>query len=119
MGSKNMIMWLGVILVIVGIIGFFANPLLGLFEVNAMHNLVHIITGVLAIVFAMTSESAAKNFAKVFGIIYGLVAILGIFSGSGMVLGIALNGADNVLHIILALIFLYLGFSSSERSMAM
>lgn len=117
--NKKLILWLGIILVIVGLIGFFNNPVLGLFKVNTMHNLVHILTGILAIVFAMASVSAAMNYAKVFGIIYALVTILGLVSSSGMVLGMAINGADNFLHLLLAIVFLVLGFAPlGEKSMS-
>jgi hypothetical protein len=61
-------------------------------------------------------------FAKVFGIVYALVAIVGFVQGDTVLSIISVNGADNVLHVVLAIVFLWLGFSkgsSSSSSMPM
>lgn len=67
----------GVIFLALGIWGFFQNPILGLFAVDAAHNVVHLLSGVLALAFAASTEARAIGFAKVFGWIYGILAILG------------------------------------------
>ena len=107
---------LGAVFILVGIIGFFNNPVLGIFQVDAMHNVIHLVSGILAIIFAASGESAAKSFSKVFGVIYALVAILGLAFG-GNILGLmTVNMADNILHIVLALVFLYVGFGGSSST---
>ncbi len=108
---KKITLIVGVVLTLVGLLGFINNPVLGIFGTNATHNIVHLATGVLGIIFAMQSESAAIMFNKVFGIIYALVAILGFVAMSFMQTLINVNTADNYLHVLLALIFLYLGFA--------
>ena len=48
LSSKNITIAFGLTFVLVGVLGFIPNPLVsseGIFEVNAMHNLVHLLTG--------------------------------------------------------------------------
>lgn len=114
---------LGWVFILIGILGFVPGItsdglLLGIFEVDAIHNIVHLLSGILAVLFAKKGEAGAKTFAKVFGIVYGLVAILGFFQDD--VLGlIPVNGADNILHVILAVVFLYVGFAGGKKAMTM
>lgn len=106
------VMTLGIIFIIVGIWGFIQNPILGLFLVNTSHNWVHLISGVLAVAFASSGELRAKQFAKVFGVIYGLLAVVGFFMPRMHSLGpVIMNRADDFLHLFLAAVFLYLGYS--------
>ncbi|MBX4187824.1 MAG: DUF4383 domain-containing protein [Candidatus Doudnabacteria bacterium] len=114
--AKSLVMVLGVVFVVVGVLGFFNNPVLGLFEVDAVHNIVHLLSGIVALLMASMGEASAKTYAKVFGLIYGLVTVLGfIMGGDGKVLGLMqINGADNILHVLLTLILLYVGFSRSS-----
>lgn len=114
---KKTVLALGAVLAVVGVLGFInVSPivmdgkLLGIFAVDTNHNIVHVLSGVLAIVFAMRGESQAKLFAKVFGVVYGLVAVLGLVAGGVLSQLIAVNMADHVLHVVLALAFLYVGF---------
>lgn len=104
----------GIIFVLVGFLGFVPaavinGNLLGIFSVNFLHNIIHIVSGVLALLSAY-KESLAKLFFQVFGIIYGIVTLLGFFMAGGMVFGMHMNLADNFLHLFLAVVFLYLGF---------
>ena len=109
---KNSVLVLGIVFVLIGLLGFFNNPILGLFSVNALHDLVHLLSGILAIIFAVNSEKAARTFAQVFGVVYGLVAVLGFVAPSFMATLLNVHTADNYLHVLLALVFLGLGFMS-------
>ena len=110
-------MLVGVVLTLVGILGLFMDsPLLGLFEVNATHNWIHLLSGVIGVAMAMQGENQARTYAKVFGVIYALVTVLG-FAMGGNVLGLFhANGADNLLHLVLAAVLLWAGFAPSRSS---
>lgn len=121
---KKIAMAFGIIFILVGLLGFVSavtpeGRLLGYFEVNAAHNLVHIVTGVIALVVGLASEKAARLFFQVFGIIYALVAVLGFAMGNQPLLGIvANNAADTWLHVLIAVISLYLGFGMKTEAPA-
>ncbi|MBM3227928.1 DUF4383 domain-containing protein [Candidatus Peribacteria bacterium] len=101
---------LGIVLLLAGIAGFFVNGTLLVFEVDAVHNIVHIISGLIALVAAGT-YSYARLFLIVFGIVYAVVAILGFMSGE--VLGLfSVNMEDNYLHVAIAALCLVTGFGS-------
>jgi hypothetical protein len=113
---KKIAIAFGIVFIIVGILGFVSavtpnGRLLGYFEVNAAHNLVHLATGVIAVIVGFVSEKVARLFFQIFGVIYALVALLGFFTGNQPLLGIvAINAADNWLHVLIAIVALYLGF---------
>lgn len=118
--KKAALVW-GVVFVLVGIAGFIPGitstddmgmkVLLGLFMVNGIHNIVHLLTGAAALASA-NSEKTARLYFQIFGVVYGLVTIIGFIVGSGhYVLGlIPVNTADNFLHLAIMLVTLYLGF---------
>ena len=118
MSLKRIGIVFGVVLVAVGLLGWVpaampGGKLLGVFDVNPAHNFVHLATGVIAIVCGASGERAARVYFQVFGIIYGLVAVLGFYSGDQPLLGIVANNtADSVLHVVIAVVALYLGFGT-------
>ena len=109
----------GVVLVAAGLAGFVpalspANSegirrALGLFEVNTLHNLIHLFSGIAAL-FASKSEAYASTFFKIFGVFYALVMVVGFLQGHTFLGLIPINLADNLLHLAIAGSSLYLGF---------
>jgi len=103
----------GAALLLAGIVGFIADAgfdtgsnvdgdkLIGVFEVNGWHNIVHIASGALLLA-AAARRTPAKTVALAFGLTYGAVAVYGLVDGSDVIGLIPVNGADNVLHIALA-----------------
>jgi Domain of unknown function (DUF4383) len=102
----------GAVLLLVGIVGFFVNASFGtgsnppgdkliLFEVNGWHNLVHIASGLAGLALART-PAGARAFALGFGLIYAVVTVYGLIAGSNVLGLVAINGADNVLHLLIA-----------------
>src|SRR5438309_6110656 len=53
------------------------QALFGLFDVDTVHNMIHLLTGILGIIAAFTVQ--ARTFNQVFGVIYTLLGILGLF----------------------------------------
>ena len=117
----------GATLLLVGIIGFFVDAgfdagsnvqgdELILFEVNGWHNLVHIASGALGLALA-GSRPGARAFALGFGAVYLLVAIWGLIVGDQVLFGlIPVNGADNVLHLLIAGAGIAAGLASPDDS---
>ncbi len=112
--QKTILTILGVVFLAIGVLGFVSDPLLGIFEVDSLHNIIHILSGALALVAVSMGASAMNTFSRVFGIVYALVAVLGFVSGDNVLGLIMVNAADNVLHLVLAVVFLYLGFGQGK-----
>lgn len=109
--AQKILYVLGAVLLVVGILGFFMDPVLGIFEVDAVHNLVHLVTGAALLVAAYLGAQAAMSTAKVLGVVYALVAVAGFVLPGESILGIIQsNLADDVLHAALAVVLLYAGF---------
>jgi hypothetical protein len=106
----------GALLVVLGILGFFysasfgspgeVDAVLGILDVNAWHNLVHLLSGVVGLAAFASGPAASRTYALVFGVVYLIVAIWGFIIGSHeSILGfIPVNTEDNVLHLILGLL---------------
>lgn len=114
---------IGIVFVLVGLLGFVNNPVLGLFQVNPLHNLIHIISGIVLLAGAFSSLGSSMAL-KIIGVVYALVAILGFFAvnAEGMLLGlIPVNPADQWLHVVLAIVILVAAFGlpDDDRAMAM
>ncbi len=103
----------GVILVLLGLLGFISNPLVGanaLFVADGAHNLIRIILGVILLAVALWASESSVLWLKLIGVItflLGLIGILTVPAIGGTLLGIAgTNGASNWLNLIVgALIF--------------
>ena len=111
--AKTVCKILGVVLLLVGLIGFpeFGHRLLGA-HLTPAHNLVHLVSGALALYFGFAGTlSAAKTFSLVFGVVYLALGILGMALGTGtdrmwMVGPLDFGQADHGIHILLGVIFL-------------
>ncbi|KND48497.1 MAG: hypothetical protein AB200_02085 [Parcubacteria bacterium C7867-005] len=109
----------GWVFLVVGILGFIPNPIIGgtesLFQTDLNHNIVHLLSGVVLLWVAYKSQAKAGTALVVFGVIYLLVALLGFMSSSESVLGlIHVNGADNWLHLVLGLVILVSGLKARK-----
>lgn len=108
---------IGVVYTLVGLIGFavtgfdsgFASPdgelLLGVFEINPLHNVVHLVIGVVGIVLA-TGLRRATTYGWLLLVGYGLAFLYGLaVAGSDEAANfLALNWGDNWLHLVSALL---------------
>jgi hypothetical protein len=83
------------------------------FEVNAIHNLIHVASG-LVLLAASPKRNSARAVALAFGLVYGLVAIIGLIDGEDVLGLIPINSADNLLHIALAALGIITGLISRD-----
>jgi Domain of unknown function (DUF4383) len=117
---------IGATLAVAGVIGFFysssfgspgsVDAVLGVLDVNAWHNLVHLLSGVLGVLAFLSGPRAARTYALAFGAVYIVVAIWGFIIGGGeSILGfIPVNDEDNVLHAVLGVLGVGAGLASPE-----
>ena len=116
--AKKLAMVFGVVFVLIGVLGFFNDPVLGVFAVNGIHNIVHILLGIILI---WGSKGDAAKVLKVVAIVYFLVAILGfvLSPADGMLLGLVeVNTADNWLHLVLAIVLFLASMGGKPMIMA-
>jgi hypothetical protein len=109
----------GLVFLLVGILGFVPaitkdEMLLGIFHVNFAHNIVHLASGAVFLLCGMAGAGPSRMFFRIFGIVYALVAALGFYYGDQPILGLISNNMPDVwLHIVLAVVMLFLGFGTS------
>ena len=108
---------LGLVYLAVGLIGFavtsgvdfFAregDELFGVFEINPAHNIVHLLIGAALLGAAMKGPWAARGMNLAIGGTYLLVGVLGLFLLDTDADILALNHADNALHLGTAAVLL-------------
>ncbi|MBA2580400.1 MAG: DUF4383 domain-containing protein [Thermoleophilaceae bacterium] len=113
----------GATLLVAGIAGFLVDSSFGplgsdvegsnliLFEVNGIHNIVHLASGALGLAL-WRNPASARLFALGFGAVYLLVTVLGFAMGTNVLGIIPINAADNVLHLTIAAVGLVAGLAS-------
>ena len=88
----------------------FYGQALGLFPVNILHNIVHILFGVWGLL-AYKSLSASKGYAKSVAIAYAVLTVAGFVPGLNTMFGLVpLFGNDIWLHALLAAVAAYFGW---------
>ena len=130
MRSRSFALAFGIVFLLVGIAGFIpplVSPpptgpdvaadagfgrLMGLFPVNALHNLVHVAFGVWGLA-AYRSPSAVRLYARAVAVIYALLAVMGLIDAAdiNMTFGlIPIHSHDVWLHALTAAVAAYFGF---------
>ena len=113
----------GVVFLIVALAGFFtpggtsmradlatAPHLFGLFPVNLLHNIVHLLFGIWGLA-ASRSWSGAVSYARITGVIYLVLAVLGFVAPEGFGL-VPLGGHDIWLHLLIGVVLTAVGFTA-------
>ena len=116
----------GVIFIIVAVLGLFTpggfvmamdpntGMLLGIFPVNLLHNLVHLLFGIWGLVASRT-WSGSKSFFTIAGAIYVVLTCLGFLVPMGF--GLVPLGAANIwLHAGLAIVMLGIGLTAKPAA---
>lgn len=131
MRTRNFALIAGVLYVLVGLAGFVPpllshhdlppmavdtvyGRLLGLFPVNLLHTLVHLMIGLWG-VLAWKTYSSSRIYAQSLAVIYAVLAVLGLIPLTNTMFGLVpLFGHDVWLHALTALAAGYFGFSSER-----
>ncbi|MEN9523971.1 MAG: hypothetical protein RL536_40 [Candidatus Parcubacteria bacterium] len=114
MANKSALVF-GIIFLVVGVLGFFSNPLLGVFDVDTLHSVIHVVFGLILVVVGTKSSSAAATTLVWVGVIYLLLAVVGFLQGDTVLGIIPVNSADNWLHLVLGAVILLLGWSGKKE----
>ena len=105
----------GAVYLLVGIIGFFVTGfdnfagnsqhemLLGLFMINPLHNIAHILVGVVGLLLARTL-AGARTYGWLLAGLYAVLFVYGLIASGKDWDFLNINAADNVLHILTALV---------------
>jgi hypothetical protein len=119
----------GVVFIIVAILGFIApnggmamqptDPAtaakaLGMFPVNLLHNIVHLLFGVWGLA-ASRSWGGSKSYFTTSGVIYAVLTVCAFLSPSGFGL-VPIGGADIGLHAVLAVAMIAIGLSAKPAA---
>ncbi|SNS61348.1 protein of unknown function [Geodermatophilus pulveris] len=102
----------GAVYLLVGVVGFFITGVddffahdtgeqLLFFEINGMHNVVHILIGVAGLVLARTL-AGARTYGWLLAVGYGAAFVYGLLAIGQTWDFLSINAADNVLHIATA-----------------
>lgn len=134
MNTKRMAMIFGIVFLAIGILGFvpgMVQPpaaddpdvafdaghgrLMGLFPVNVLHNIVHILFGLWGLA-AARSFDGARGYFKVVAVAYALLAVMGLLPPpASTTFGLVpIHHHDVWLHAALALVAAYFGFRRAD-----
>lgn len=140
MSVRRFAMLLGIVFLLIGVLGFvpplLTQPagagheghelrvkaldgyLLGLFHVNVLHSLVHVLFGVMGIAMSRSFDSA-RLYARIVAVGYGLLAVMGLVPALNTVFGlIPIHGHDVWLHAAIAAVSAYFGFAGASEDAA-
>jgi hypothetical protein len=131
MHTRRFAMILGIVFLVIGVAGFIPGinrmhdrhadltvhgpghgDLLGLFHVNVLHNLIHVVFGIAGLACS-GSFLAARGYARFVAIAYGVLGVMGLISAGnthntwGLV---PIGGHDVWLHFLIAAAAAYFGF---------
>jgi hypothetical protein len=115
----------GAVYVLVGLLGFAVTGgvgfiatdgglLLGIFEVNPLHNIAHLLIGAALLIAGLSSVRAAKGVNITIGAVYLLLGIVGFFLVGTAANILALNTADHFLHLASAIVLLGVGLGAER-----
>jgi len=102
---------------VTGGVGFIATDgglLLGIFEVNPLHNIAHLLIGAALLIAGLASVRAAKGVNITVGAVYLLLGIVGFFLVGTAANILALNTADHFLHLASAIVLLGVGLAADR-----
>lgn len=124
----------GIVFAVVGVAGFISGlvtspypddpalavdaghgRLFGLFPVNILHNLFHLLFGIWGIL-AYRTFLAARMYARSVAVVYGVLTIMGLIPLLNTTFGlIPIHSHDIWLHLLLAAVAAYFGFAEVDR----
>jgi len=109
--QKTLTQIAGVVLTLIGIIGFFIGDSLIGFGINTLHNIIHLLTGAIGLWAGFgKSVKNAIGYNEWAGITYIVLAVLGFVIPAQMEILFNINMADNLFHLVLGVVLSGVGF---------
>jgi len=126
-GTQKLTVDLGVVYLLVGVLGFApgitmasAQPgqglLLGIFAVNALHNVAHLVVGAVLVWAGLSALQVTLLANKALALVFALLVVASFVAP--LVEGVALNPPDTALHLLSLLATGYLGFAGGRRAVS-
>ena len=119
--AKTVCKILGVVLLLVGLLGFtHLLDALGA-HLSPAHNVIHIVSGILALYFGFAgSLSGARGFCLVFGLVYLVLGLIGMVRGvppdrEWQIGPLLLGTVDHGIHLLLGAVFLAGGLFTKKN----
>jgi len=122
---RRVAMVFGIVFLLMGLLGLVstggmsmeADPtpaaLLGMFPINLLHNIVHLVFGVWGLL-ASRSFVGAKLYAQIGGVFFLVLAMCGLVIPSTF--GLIPNGGNDIwLHAVIGLVLAGVGFTAKEK----
>jgi hypothetical protein len=100
-----------------GGVGFVATKgglILGIFEVNPLHNIAHLLIGAALLIAGLAGAMAARAVNVTIGAVYLLLGIIGFFLAGTAANILALNTPDHFLHLVSAIVLLGVGLGAER-----
>jgi hypothetical protein len=119
----------GAVYLLVGIIGFFwtgfshfatrngHDMILGIFMVNPLHNIAHILVGVAGLALGRTL-AGARTYGWALAVLYAALFVYGLIAVGKSWDFLSINGADNGLHIVTAIVGLVIALLPVRNAVA-
>lgn len=117
--QKMYAMLIGVVLVLVGVLGFVSNPLVGkdpdaIFGVNTYQNILHLVGGALMVYGGYSGAGKMSN--MILGFVSAIVAVLGFIPATASLLMdiFGINMAISILHAAIGVVSLAIAYGVKE-----
>lgn len=112
MSAKAYALWGGVILLVLGVVGFFTGNTLAGLNSETLEDIIHVVAGlILAWAGYRGGAAQASLWSKIFGVIFLIVGIIGYFNKS--IFGLFTQGmgtTDNVVHLVYGVLGVWAGW---------
>lgn len=115
--AKTAAIIFGIILLVVGVWGFFGGGTsVGVFAADMTSSVVHVVLGI--VLLAVSAKPSAGATLKTLGIIYIIIAILGFVGGEKILGFVANNPAADWLYLVAGVIMAACGWSGKKGMMS-
>lgn len=101
---------LGALLVFLGVVGYFQNPVLGVFALSKTLATIHLVAGLVIFGSLYKSDVYGRTASLLLGVLFLLGAVLGLVKIEGSLFGIYnVSASVNFLHIVVSIFLIGVG----------